>query len=147
VANALPEDTVLLFRKHHRVLDRLPADAASFALDVSEYPDAMDLLLIADMLVTDYSSLVFDFASTGRPIIFFTPTLDEYRDEVRGFALDFEAVAPGPFLRTTEELVGALQDAEGVSAAFRERYDAFVETYCGLNDGRAAERVVDRLFG
>jgi CDP-glycerol glycerophosphotransferase len=146
VAGMLGDDTVILFRKHRRVLDRLPADAAPFALDVSDYPDAMDLLLVADVLVTDYSSLVFDFASTGRPILFFAPTLDQYRDEVRGFALDFEAVAPGPFVRTTEELAEALGDLDGVSGAHRERHDAFVKAYCGLNDGRAAQRVVDRVF-
>jgi CDP-glycerol glycerophosphotransferase len=146
VAEALGDDTALLFRKHHRVLDRLPAEAAPFALDVSDYPDAMDLLLVADVLVTDYSSLVFDFASTGRPIVFFTPTLDEYRDEVRGFAVDFEAVAPGPLLRTTEDLAEALRDVEAVASKFRKRYDAFAKEHCSLNDGCAAERVVGRIF-
>lgn len=143
---ALDDDDVILFRKHRRVLDRLSAGAAACARDVSDYPDVMELLLVADVLVTDYSSVVFDFASTGRPIVFFAPTLDEYRDDIRGFSIEFEAIAPGPVLGTTEELIDALRDPEAVRAAYRERYEAFVASYCALSDGRASERVVDRVF-
>jgi CDP-glycerol glycerophosphotransferase len=146
LGEALGSDHTVLFRKHRRVLDRLPASAAPFALDVSDYPDVMELLLVADVLITDYSSLAFDFACTGRPIVFFTPTLEEYRDDVRGFAIDFEADAPGPLLGTSEEVIDALRDLEGVRSAYGDRYESFAETYCGLSDGHAAERVVDRVF-
>jgi CDP-glycerol glycerophosphotransferase len=147
IGEALGDDHVILFRKHRRVLDRLPASAAPFALDVSDYPDVIELLLVADVLVTDYSSIVFDFASTRRPIIFFTPRFEEYRDEIRGFSLDFESIAPGPLLRTTDEVIAALGDTDAVRAKFRDRYTAFVDAHCGLADGEASARVVERVFG
>ena len=103
-------------------------------------------MLAADVLVTDYSSMMFDFANTGRPMLFFTYDLDAYRDEIRGFYFDFENDAPGPLLRTTEELVDALGDIDAVMAAHASRYQAFASTFCALDDGHAAARVVDALF-
>lgn len=144
--SALGGDDVLLFRKHRLVVGALPEDTSRLVLDVSEFPDSTELLLVADVLVTDYSSAIFDFASTNRPIVFFTPDLETYRDEIRGFSIDFEAVAPGPLLETTQDVIEALREPEAVRAEFAERYDRFVETYCALNDGQAASRVVDRVF-
>ena len=95
MAGELGEDHVLLIRKHPSVTDRLPRTGTDFLLDVSAYPDIQELYLVADMLITDYSSAMFDFAVTGKPMFFFTYDLEHYRDEVRGFYFDFEAEAPG----------------------------------------------------
>jgi CDP-glycerol glycerophosphotransferase len=114
--------------------------------DVSAYPDGTELLLAADVLVTDYSSMMVDFANTGRPMLFYTYDLDAYQDEIRGFYLDFVGTVPGPLLRTTDEVVDALRDLDGVRAAYAERYDAFRSTFCELDDGHAAARVVERTF-
>ena len=92
---AVGEDTVVLFRKHHYCVDPAPATADGFVRDVSAYPDGTELMLAADVLVTDYSSMMFDFANTGRPMLFFTYDLEAYRDEIRGFYFDFGAQAPG----------------------------------------------------
>jgi CDP-glycerol glycerophosphotransferase len=143
--SALGEDDVLLFRKHRAMVGELPVEADG-VLDVSAFPDATELLLAVDVLVTDYSSAIFDFASTNRPMVFFTPDLETYRDTIRGFSIDFEAVAPGPLLHKTDEVVDALRDLDSVRASFSERYERFVATYCGLADGRAASRVVERVF-
>ena len=126
--------------------DRRRAPDGLRPVDVSDYPDAGDLLLAADVLVTDYSSLSFDFASTGRPIVFFTPDLEGYRDEIRGFSIDFEADAPGPLLRTTDEVIEALRDLDAFRQAPAERYESFVARYCTLADGDASARVVERVF-
>jgi CDP-glycerol glycerophosphotransferase len=143
--SALAAECVLLFRKHRRMTGTLPAGAGS-VLDISSFPDATELLLVVDVLVTDYSSAIFDFATTGRPMVFFTPDLETYRDEVRGFSIDFEADAPGPLLRRTDDVIEALRDPDGVSAAFADVYERFVSRYCSLQDGLAASRVVDRVF-
>jgi len=145
--SALAPEHVVLFRRHRLVDRALPADVEGLVFDVSDYPDATELLLVADMLVTDYSSAIFDFASTGRPMVFFTPDLEAYRDEIRGFSIDFESVAPGPLLGTTAEVIEALQQPEALRAEFAGRYEKFVATHCPLNDGLAASRVVDRVFG
>jgi CDP-glycerol glycerophosphotransferase len=143
---AVGEDTIVLFRKHHLVADAVPATPDGFVRDVSLYPDATELLLAADVLVTDYSSIMFDFAVTGRPMLFFTYDLEAYRDEIRGFYGDFPAMAPGPLLRTTDEIADALRDLDGTSRAYADRYAGFIETFCELDDGRAAARVVDAVF-
>ena len=144
--SSVGKDAVVLFRKHHYIVDPVPETADGFVRDVSSYPDGTELMLAADVLVTDYSSMMFDFANTGRPMLFFTYDLDAYRDEVRGFYFDFENDAPGPLLRTTEELVDALGDIDAVMAAHASRYQAFASTFCALDDGHAAARVVDALF-
>jgi CDP-glycerol glycerophosphotransferase len=114
---------------------------------VSAYPDGTELMLAADVLMTDYSSMMVDFANTGRPMLFFTYDLDAYEDEIRGFYLDdFVGTVPGPLLRTTDEVADALRDVDAVTAAYADRYSAFRERFCELDDGHAAARVVDRLF-
>jgi CDP-glycerol glycerophosphotransferase len=143
---AVGHDTVILFRKHHYVLDPVPETPDGFVRDVSSYPDATELMLAADVLVTDYSSMMFDFANTGRPMLFFTYDLATYRDEVRGFYFDFLERAPGPLLSTTDEVAEALQGIDAVRAQYGRRYDAFVAEFCELDDGHAARRVVDRVF-
>ncbi len=143
---AIGRDSVLLFRKHHYVHDVVPATANGFVRDVSAYPDGTELLLAADVLVTDYSSVMFDFGNTRRPMLFFTYDLDAYQDQIRGFYFDFAEKAPGPLLRTTDELASALNDVESIQSQYAERYSEFVSTFCELDDGQAAARVVDRVF-
>ena len=79
-------------------------------------------------------------------MLFFAYDLDTYEAEIRGFYVDFERTVPGPLLRTTDEVVEALRDLEGVRAAHADRYEAFRATFCELDDGHATERVVDRVF-
>jgi CDP-glycerol glycerophosphotransferase len=102
-----------------------------------------DLLAAADVLVTDYSSVMFDYAVLERPMVFFVPDLEKYRDTLRGFYFDFAATAPGPLVRTTAELVGALGDGSDVKYADAVR--GFRNRFCPNDDGRAAERVLDDL--
>jgi CDP-glycerol glycerophosphotransferase len=145
--HALGDDTVVLFRSHRYVVDQLPEAPDGFVRDVSRHPDINELLLAADVLVTDYSSVMFDYASTGRPMLFFTYDLEAYRDQGRGFNLDFERRAPGPLLRTMDELAQALRDVDSLAASYADRYREFATEFCALDDGGAAARVVDRIFG
>jgi CDP-glycerol glycerophosphotransferase len=117
-----------------------------FALNVSGYPDITELYLAADVLVTDYSSAMFDYAVTGRPMIFFTYDLADYRDNLRGFYFDFEAEAPGPLLDTSAEVIDAIRRAGEVAVGYRDAYQRFAARFCPLDDGKAAARVCDRLF-
>jgi CDP-glycerol glycerophosphotransferase len=131
-----------MVRLHPHVVDTAPRGT----LDVSTYPDIAELYLASDVLVTDYSSVMFDYANTRKPQLFFTYDLDHYRDTLRGFYFDFEAEAPGPLLRTSDELVEALRSLDAVTAAHKPAYDAFHDRFCALEDGHAAERVIDRVF-
>ncbi len=114
--------------------------------NVTTYPDIAELFLISDVLITDYSSVMFDFATTGRPMLFFTYDLAHYRDNLRGFYFDLTAEAPGPLLSSSDEVIAALRDADGVAAGYKCAYAAFAARYCPLDDGKAAARVCDRLF-
>lgn len=143
---AVGHDTVVLFRMHHLVLDPVPATPDGFVRDVTTYPDASELLLAADVLVTDYSALLFDFALTGRPIVCYAYDLETYRDEVRGFYLDPATELPAPIVRTTGELGETLRDLEAVDREFAERRTAFAERFCPADDGGAAGRAADLLL-
>ncbi|QNP72747.1 CDP-glycerol glycerophosphotransferase family protein [Streptomyces roseirectus] len=142
----LGDDHVLLVRKHSNIVDAVPGAGDGFVFDVSSYPDIAELYLITDILVTDYSSLMFDFANTGRPMLFFTYDLEYYRDQLRGFYFDFEQQAPGPLLQTSDDLIDALGDIERIHASYADAYTEFKKMFCDLDDGHAAERVITRML-
>jgi CDP-glycerol glycerophosphotransferase len=143
----LGEDHVFLIRGHHHNADDVPAGMRDgFALNVTAYPDITELYLASDVLVTDYSSAMFDYAVTGRPILFFTYDLAEYRDSLRGFYFDFEAEAPGPLLPDSAGVIEAVRDVDAVAAGHRDAYQRFTARFCPLDDGKAGARVCDRVF-
>ncbi len=143
----LGQDHVILIRGHHQMADDVPAGMRDgFAFNVTAYPDITELFLVADVLLTDYSSAMFDYAVTGRPIVFFTYDLVEYRDNLRGFYFDFEAEAPGPLLATSAEVIAAVRDIDSVAASYRDAYQQFAARFCPLDDGKASARVCDRFF-
>jgi CDP-glycerol glycerophosphotransferase len=142
----LGDDHVLLVRRHPNVVDQIKGAGNGFVYDVSAYPDMADLLAIADVLITDYSSVMFDFANTGRPMLFFTYDLEHYRDKLRGFYFDFEAEAPGPLLATSDEVIEAIRTADATVEQYATRYKAFAERACDLDDGHAAARLVDAML-
>jgi CDP-glycerol glycerophosphotransferase len=104
-----------------------------------------DLLAATDVLVTDYSSIMFDFSVLDRPIVFYVPDLERYRDSLRGFYFDFEAKAPGPLVRTTAELIDVLRDGDGLERSSLPALAAFRDQFCPDDDGHAGARVVDAL--
>ena len=145
-AELLGDQYVTLIRGHSRTL--LPGEDvhAPNVLDVTGYPDVSELFLVADALITDYSSVMFDFTVTGKPVYFFTPDLDHYREKLRGFYFDLVPVAPGPVVTTVEELAALVQDRESVEQQFTEKYQAWRERFNPRDDGHAADRVVRRLL-
>ncbi|HEY5834131.1 CDP-glycerol glycerophosphotransferase family protein [Streptomyces sp.] len=169
LADALSDSHVLLIRAHPLVADTVPTEAGGgpaladgFVRDVTPRPgaaparpgagadarpDLAELLLATDVLVTDYSAVLADFAVTGRPILLYTPDLAHYRDRLRGFAFDYERAAPGPLLASTGELIEALRDPQTACLPYEQAYAAFRAAFCHLDDGGAAARVADLLLG
>jgi CDP-glycerol glycerophosphotransferase len=133
-----------LIRGHSRTLRPGSDVVAAGVLDVTSYPDISELFLVADVLITDYSSVMFDFSVTGKPIYFFTPDLVHYRDELRGFYFDLLAEAPGPVLTDPGELARRIRTPD--PDEFAERYAAWRARFNPLDDGSAGERVVRRLL-
>ncbi|MET2012338.1 CDP-glycerol glycerophosphotransferase family protein [Microbacterium chocolatum] len=144
VAFARDTDSVVLVRGHSRTL--LPGRDVEGprVIDVTGFPDTAQLLLAADALVTDYSSVMFDFSVTGRPMYFLVPDIDHYRGELRGFYFDLARHAPGPVLASAADLVDAVRN--GDPDRFAERYRRWHERFNARDDGHAAERVVARIL-
>jgi len=147
MAAELGDGYAILLRAHKAVADTVALDEGGGVLNVSDRDDVAELFLAADVLITDYSSVMFDFAVTRKPMLFFTYDLAYYRDELRGFYLDLEREAPGPLIDDAGDLVDALRDVDRVRAEHDDAYERFRRRFCHLEDGRAAQRVVDAFFG
>jgi len=143
-ASMLGEDYVLLLRGHR--FHAAGRSSGSRVVDVTTYPDVNDLILAADVAVLDYSSMRFDFALTGRPMVFLVPDLDDYGSRTRGFLWDFGETAPGPWVRSTAEVVAELRDLDALAGRWATPLAEFNARYNPLNDGHAAERVVADFF-
>jgi CDP-glycerol glycerophosphotransferase len=137
----LPEDTVLLTRMHRNVARGPAYDSPGFAVDVSTYPSVAELYLAADVLVSDYSSVIYDFAVTGKPIVLFPYDLVHYVRAVRGLYFDYGSWAPGPIVETSGELARELTGLLTGTTSVGERYAAFVARFCPWEDGGASSRV------
>lgn len=147
LAGLLGPDYVVMVRGHAfnaRVAARL--GSRGNVLDVTDYPSISDLCLASDAAVLDYSSLRFDYALTTKPMIFMVPDLELYLSQSRGALFPFEPTAPGPLVSTTDEVAAALSDLDGVRSRYAEAYRLFREQFLDLDDGHAAERLVDRVF-
>jgi len=145
--DALGPDYVTLIRGHSRTLRPGRDVLASNVLDVTGFPDVTELFHVADVLVTDYSSVMFDYSVTGKPIFFFAPDLDHYREQLRGFYFDLDEAAPGPVVQRAGELVELVRARDSVRADYAAKYSAWRARFNPRDDGHAAERVVARLVG
>lgn len=92
-------------------------------------------------MITDYSSIMFDYPVTGKPIAFMVPDLARYRDATRGFYFDFESSAPGPLLRKPAEAAAFCESVRHGTHALSERYVKWVARFAPRDDGHAAERI------
>ena len=143
----LGEDFIILFRAHYFVANKFNFNKyKGFVYNVSKVEDINDLYIISDMLVTDYSSSMFDYGNLKRPMIFYMYDLEHYRDKSNGFYFDPEEELPGPIVRTDEELIAAIKDLS-VNFSYDEKYRRFNEKFNPLDDGHVCERVIKRVFG
>ena len=139
----LSDEYIILFRAHYLVASSFDFDAyKGFILNVSDWDDINELYIIADMLITDYSSVFFDYAILRRPMLFYMYDMEAYRDELRGFYLELSEL-PGPIVTTERELAEAVRTAKTDA----KQLDRFNAAYNSLNDGKAAERLTDKIFG
>lgn len=144
---ALGDEYVILLRMHHYVADNLDVTGVEdFAINLSKYDDITEIYLVSDICITDYSSVFFDYANLKRPVLFYTYDIEKYRDILRGFYIDINTEVPGPLVYTTEEVIDAIQNMDQITEQYKERYDAFYERFCGVDDGNASKRTVERVF-
>ena len=111
---------------------------------IQKNADIQELLLISDVLVTDYSSMIFDYLLLNRPILLFAYDLEEYSRE-RGMYYDFKEIAPGPLLFNGKELIDAIKNIEKIDYDFREKRELIKDRFNKFTDGKSIERVLKFL--
>lgn len=142
----LGDNYIIILRMHYLVAENFNLDAfKGFAYDFSKHEDIQELYIISDLLITDYSSVFFDYANLKRPMIFFTYDLDEYEEDIRGFYFNLAEKAPGPLVKTTEEVIKAIKEYKE-NTFFSDKMEEFYQRFCYLEDGHAAERVVKEVI-
>ncbi|MEC1361553.1 CDP-glycerol glycerophosphotransferase family protein [Bacillus subtilis] len=142
----LSDEYILILRMHYLVSENINLTAyKGFAYDFSNHNDIRELYLISDILITDYSSVFFDFAGLNRPILFYVPDIEFYRDKLRGFYYDFEKCAPGPLLKTTEKVIEAIHKTQHYKQD--ENLTSFYDQFCYLEKGDSSKKVVEEILG
>ncbi|MBT2218048.1 CDP-glycerol glycerophosphotransferase family protein [Virgibacillus dakarensis] len=140
-------DYIVILRMHYLVAESFDLRGlGDFVYDFSYYNDISDLYLISDLLITDYSSVFFDYANLKKPILFYTYDIESYRDKLRGFYFDFEQEAPGPLLTTTEEIMYYLRLINNNQFQLDNEFEKFYNKFCYLEDGRASQRVIEAIL-
>jgi CDP-glycerol glycerophosphotransferase len=145
-AAELGDTHVLLVRTHYLNFAVLPPGVAHAVRDVSRHPDVTELMLLADALVTDYSSVMFDFALLDRPLVFHVPDYDDYVRHGRGAYFDLAEKAPGPLTHVEKELFAALRELDGNAVEYAARRAAFVDEFGEYDKGTAARDIVEHVF-
>lgn len=147
--NAIGDEYIILFRPHYFIANKFDFSRyEGFVYNVANYPEINDLYIVSDMLITDYSSVFFDYSILKRPIIFYMYDLKYYQNVVRGFYISLEDL-PGPILQKESELIDSIKGVTRWTntAAYEKKYKEFSDRFTYLDDGKATERVVKRIFG
>ena len=143
----LEEEYIVILRMHYLVAEKLDLGPyKGFAYDFSNHEDISELYLISDLLITDYSSVFFDYAILKRPVIFFVYDIEEYRDRLRGFYFDFDKKAPGPLVTTTAQVIDEIKKINTAGYKLPDSFGDFYKKFCYLECGKSTQRVVERVF-
>ncbi|MEV9500617.1 CDP-glycerol glycerophosphotransferase family protein [Bacillus safensis] len=143
------DDYILILRMHHLISDYLVLSPSkhSSIIDLSKYDDIQELYLISDILITDYSSVFFEYANSKKPILFYAYDYQLYKEEIRGFYLDMYKDLPGPVLEEQQQLFAAIRNIHHIKDEYSEKYNEFYQKYCGLEKGDSAKLVSGTVFG
>ena len=140
----LGQDYIILFRAHYFVANQFNFEKYNgFVYDMSRLDDINELYLISDLLITDYSSVFFDYANLERPILFYMYDLEEYANEIRGFYFDLN-ILPGPIVKDEDNLILEIKRLENWEKD--EKYNSFNKRFNYLDDGRASRRVSEYII-
>lgn len=142
MASELGDDYLLILKLHPSVTKQsvIPNELKQFVLNLSR-DDMNDVLAITDILISDYSSLIFEYALLQRPMLFFAYDLEQYIGE-RGFYYDYESFVPGPIIGTTEGLIEAIRTDQFDFS----KIEAFRSKFFNDLDGRSAQRFVETMI-
>lgn len=140
----LQDEYIILFRAHYFVSNSFDFEKyKGFIYNVSDLDDINELYVVSDILITDYSSVFFDFANLKRPIIYYMYDFEKYKDEMRGFYIDINEL-PGEITKVEDELVKAIRKTKNF--IYDQKYKNFNDKFNYLDDGQATKRTVEKIF-
>ena len=138
---------VILFSAHYFVSNSIDlSQYEGFVINVNgKMDDINELYVVSDIIMTDYSSVFFDFANLKRPMLFYMYDLDDYQNNLRNFYLSLDEL-PGPIAKTQDELEANLENIEELSKKYEEKYKKFNQKFNYLDDKDATIRVINKIF-
>lgn len=143
-------NSVLLIKKHYLVDDKLDIEAPEFLFQFDSNTDIQELLLISDILITDYSSVMFDYSILDRPIIYYVHDIEEYQHQLRGFYFDLEQYAPGPIIKSEEQLCSLLErlvnDESNLikfKSSYHKKLEEFRRKFNHEDSGSSSNKVIE----
>lgn len=144
----LGENYVILLRMHYLIANALDLNGyEDFAIDVSNYSDISELYLISDALITDYSSVMFDFGILKRPQYFFAYDIEKYDKGLRGFYMDYMNDLPGEIITDEFKLAEELKNIDEHKEKYKEKIEKFYEKFCSLEKGQSSKFIGDYING
>lgn len=152
IKNKLPSDLLLLVRLHHLVSSTIKPTFFDneFLFDCSSSVfDMQELCLISDILVTDYSSVMFDYANLNKPMIFYAYDWHKYQNNSRGVYLELNDIAPGKIVKTELDLIETIEkaiDSKIYMNSYQEKYNTFANKFCRLDEGESSIKVIKQIF-
>jgi len=145
--NALADDYLMIVKFHYLVKDNIDWESyGDFIIKCDQKWDIQELYLVSDILITDYSSVMFDYALLERPMLFFTYDLEFYKNNLRDFYFNMEEV-PGPLVKTTKGLIEEIKEIEkgNYESKYKEKYDAFIKKFNEFDDGNACKSIIELM--
>ncbi len=147
IQSEISDEYVLLFRTHYYVTNQLNLKKyKGFIFDVSNYNDINDLYITSDILITDYSSVFFDYANLKRPILFYMYDLEEYKNKLRDFYMDLK-ILPGPIIQDEESLIKSIKNINIYYDLYNNKYKKFNKKFNYLDGRNCSKRVLDIIIG
>ncbi|WP_034526777.1 CDP-glycerol glycerophosphotransferase family protein [Secundilactobacillus oryzae] len=142
-------DYHLIIRPHYLVKDLIDITGFEDRVSIEADIDISELYLIADLLITDYSSVMFDFANLKKPMLFYAYDLAHYRDQLRGFYFDYQTEIPGPLVTEQSAFYESLRQfaEQGRFPEYEQKYAAFYDKFCSFENGEASEKLADLILG
>lgn len=140
------KDYVILFKPHYFIANKIDLSKyKNFVYNVANYDEINDIYLASDLLITDYSSVFFDYANLNRPVMFYMYDFDDYKNNLRDFYISLDEL-PGPIAKTQKELEDYIVNIDKSISKHKKTYDKFNDKYNYLDDGNASERVIRVIF-
>lgn len=148
IKKELSDDYVMIVKYHYLVKDKVDWSSYSdFIIVADEKSDIQELFLVSDILITDYSSVMFDYSLLKRPMIFYTYDIEFYKNKLRDFYFDLEKEAPGPIVETNTELIKILKNFnfDEYSSQYHEKYSKFIAKYNQYDNGKSSQKIIDLI--